>query len=253
MKENTNRLLPLLMFLSIITVFIVVGAVWKVSYLGLREMAVGLPTFFLGICVLVIAMMTLSLLNTVLVISPLARFSFGHKYIYKIVNMLFPLIVFWGKCLHVSRRSIERSFVSLNNKLIKYRHIKVKPDELLVLSPHCLQLASCKYKITYDINNCHKCGGCSVGEMLKMAEQTGFHFHVVTGGTLARKLVKELHPKLILAIACERDLASGIQDVYPLPAVGVLNIRPNGPCYNTTVDLTEVKEAINKYIKNEDR
>ncbi len=65
--------------------------------------------------------------------------------------------------------------------------------------------------------------------------------------------MKELHPKLILAIACERDLASGIQDVYPLPAVGVLNIRPNGPCYNTTVDLTEVKEAINKYIKNEDR
>jgi hypothetical protein len=41
---------------------------------------------------------------------------------------------------------------------------------------------------------------------------------------------------------------SGIQDVYPLPAVGVLNIRPNGPCYNTHVDMDEVKAQLEKII-----
>ena len=41
---------------------------------------------------------------------------------------------------------------------------------------------------------------------------------------------------------------SGIQDVYPLPAVGVLNIRPNGPCYNTRVDMEEVRRELERII-----
>ena len=41
---------------------------------------------------------------------------------------------------------------------------------------------------------------------------------------------------------------SGIQDVYPLPAVGVLNIRQNGPCYNTHVDIEEVRAQLEKII-----
>ena len=76
----------------------------------------------------------------------------------------------------------------------------------------------------------------------------GFHFFVATGGTLARQIIYKMRPKAVLAIACERDLMSGIQDVYPLPAVGVLNIRPNGPCYNTHVDIEEVKAQLEKII-----
>ncbi|TCS76445.1 DUF116 domain-containing protein [Pectinatus cerevisiiphilus] len=251
MKENKSTILPLLIFLSILTVFLVVGIVGRISYLGLRDISVGLPTFFFGICVLVFLGALLMLFNIVLIVSPLSRFSFGHKYIYETVNLLFPLILLWGKVLHISRRSIERSFVNINNRLIGFSSIKVQAKDLLVISPHCLQMAACKYKITYDVNNCHKCGGCPIGAMLKMSEQLGFHFHVVTGGTLARSLVKKMKPKLILAIACERDLTSGIQDVYPLPAVGVLNSRPFGPCYNTTVDIDEVRTMIERYIIKE--
>ena len=83
---------------------------------------------------------------------------------------------------------------------------------------------------------------------MKLADEYGFTFFVATGGTLARQIIKEKRPKLVLAIACERDLMSGIQDVYPLPAVGVLNIRPNGPCYNTKVDLDEVKKVLQSVI-----
>ena len=79
---------------------------------------------------------------------------------------------------------------------------------------------------------------------MTMAEEMGFHFFVVTGGTLARQTVMKIRPQAVVAIACERDLASGIQDVYPIPSVGVLNLRPNGPCYNTHVDLKEFRQAI---------
>ncbi|MGP1585459.1 MAG: DUF116 domain-containing protein, partial [Schwartzia sp. (in: firmicutes)] len=57
----------------------------------------------------------------------------------------------------------------------------------------------------------------------------------------------------VLAIACERDLTSGIQDVYPLPAVGVLNIRPNGPCYNTHVDMAAVRREIEAILADEEK
>ena len=60
-----------------------------------------------------------------------------------------------------------------------------------------------------------------------------------------------MRPKAVLAIACERDLMSGIQDVFPLPAVGVLNIRPNGPCYNTSVDMNEVRRQLEEIIEPE--
>ena len=53
-----------------------------------------------------------------------------------------------------------------------------------------------------------------------------------------------------MAIACERDLTSGIQDVYPLPAVGVMNIRPNGPCYNTRVDMALVRQEIEDMLSD---
>ena len=87
---------------------------------------------------------------------------------------------------------------------------------------------------------------------MNLSEEMGFHFLVATGGTLARQMVKETRPKAVLAVACERDLMSGIQDVYPLPAVGVLNMRPNGPCYNTKVDMDEVRKALEAVILPKD-
>jgi hypothetical protein len=68
--------------------------------------------------------------------------------------------------------------------------------------------------------------------------------NVATGGTIARRIIKENRPDAILAVACERDLLSGILDTYPLPVLGVFNSRPNGPCINTIVDVNLVEEII---------
>ena len=80
------------------------------------------------------------------------------------------------------------------------------------------------------------------------AKEYGCQFIVVTGGTLARMKVKEARPKAIVAIACERDLASGMADVFPIPVIGVLNERPNGPCCNTTVDPKRVRAAVEQLL-----
>jgi hypothetical protein len=126
--------------------------------------------------------------------------------------------------------------------------VKVKPEKVLILTPHCIQLDTCPFKITRDVNNCHQCGGCQVGELLELSRTLGVNLAVVTGGTLARRVIKTLRPQAVLAIACERDLTSGIQDVFPMPVIGVLNDRPFGPCFNTRVNMDRVKQAIQEFL-----
>jgi hypothetical protein len=71
---------------------------------------------------------------------------------------------------------------------------------------------------------------------------------VATGGTLARKVVVETNPELILGVACERDLASGIVDTYPIPVIGILIDRPEGPCVNTRVNVEKVNNALETFL-----
>jgi hypothetical protein len=74
---------------------------------------------------------------------------------------------------------------------------------------------------------------------------------VATGGTLARRIVVEKKPEVIIGVACERDLTSGIQDSYPIPVFGILNHRPFGPCYDTDVDLGLVERGIITFLGRE--
>jgi uncharacterized protein len=124
----------------------------------------------------------------------------------------------------------------------------VPPDRLLILSPHCIQRDVCAHKITKRVENCKCCGQCQVGDLVALARDRGVHLAIVPGGTLARQVIKKLRPKAVLAIACERDLVSGIQDVFPMPVIGVLNDRPFGPCCNTKVDMVRIEEALDMFL-----
>jgi len=114
--------------------------------------------------------------------------------------------------------------------------------------PHCLQRSNCSRRLTYDVNNCKRCGECAIAGLLDLSEEFGVHMAVATGGTIARRIVVNLRPKIILAVACERDLASGIQDTYPIPVYGVLNDRPMGPCLDTRVALDHVRRALDLFV-----
>lgn len=135
------------------------------------------------------------------------------------------------------QKRLAHAYIDYLNQLVLRRHLRVRPEKILILTPHCLQWDQCPHKITRDIHNCRQCGRCPVGAILALSQAAGAHFAVATGGTLARQIVRDLRPKAIVAIACERDLISGMEDVMPLPVLGLLNRRPNGPCFNTNVDL----------------
>ncbi len=248
-----KRLFLGLLTLSCLCMAVLSWAVWRVTFLGLQEINEYLPMVF-GIILAAVVMVTgLGILSMVAAIKGWGCPQLLQRKSYTLINMLFPLVVVLGKAFGYDKRKIEASFVAVSNQIIRNRHIRVPADKLLVVTPHCLQLVTCPHKITRDPNNCKRCGGCDIGALVSLAEEKGFHFFVVTGGTLARQTVKNIRPKVVLAIACERDLTSGIQDVYPLPAVGVMNIRPNGPCYNTHVDIEQVRKEIEAIIIPKDK
>ena len=87
-----------------------------------------------------------------------------------------------------------------------------------------------------------------IKELVEISDQYQVKIAVATGGTLARRIIVENRPEAIVGVACELDLTTGIQDSYPIPVIGILNERPNGPCINTNVDIQKVKQAILDFL-----
>lgn len=243
-----KSLFIILMLAALLLASFILYGVWHIATPGLEQIHEVLPMIVGGVFLTGVAIALLSFINMLLAAYNLPYISSLKNIIYKLINVLFPLAVALGKLLNINKRQLEGSFIAVSNSIFNNSGIRVPADRVLVITPHCLQLATCPYKITRNPDNCKRCGGCDIGSLVTLSKEMGFHFFVATGGTLARQIVYKARPKVVLAIACERDLMSGIQDVYPLPAVGVLNIRPNGPCYNTHVDIAEVKKQLEKII-----
>jgi hypothetical protein len=88
---------------------------------------------------------------------------------------------------------------------------------------------------------------------VKLFKQHKVKASVVPGGTLARELVKSRNPKAIVAIACERELWSGIRDTQPVPVISIINERPNGPCVETKAPCQLVDDALSRLLCQDSR
>src|SRR5438445_687515 len=61
---------------------------------------------------------------------------------------------------------------------------------------------------------------------------------VATRGQLARRVIRERRPRAVVAVACERDMMTGLRDVAgKLPVLGLTMRLPNGPCRDAELDL----------------
>ena len=116
------------------------------------------------------------------------------------------------------------------------------PDSSILVNPENEKM------VGFDLEHCKGCGQCKIKDLVALSKAYHMPVSVATGGTLARKIVVDRRPEVIIAVACERDLTSGIQDSYPIPVFGIFNRRPHGPCYDTDVDLELVKKGIVTFL-----
>ena len=147
----------------------------------------------------------------------------------------------------------SKAIVRLNKLHLRLRKPTCRPGELLVLIPSCLQSSKCAQRITVDVASCRRCGGCGVGEISKLCEVYGVRLACATGGRLALELVKDADVKAVVAVACDKELRSGIIGSFPKPVAAVENLRPHGPCKDTLVSLDDVRAAIERLLGRKSR
>lgn len=243
------------LFVGLITGSSIVGCLvlivgWLVPYFGFTVY----PAFtLLSGALLVLVVLAVGLVSFSMVMQIITGNNFfGARKTRALASKLFlPVSEVLARFLRIDQQKVRSSFIQVNNHMTVKADKKYEPQELLILLPHCIQWSECPVRVSSDIRRCKRCGRCDVGGLISLAEHYGAHLAIATGGTIARRIVVQTKPKMILAVACERDLASGIQDTYPLPVFGILNERPSGPCINTKVSMTALENALRHFIRPE--
>src|SRR5881628_3825224 len=120
----------------------------------------------------------------------------------------------------VGRRDwVEHAAIDVYNALAEQRGRKVGKGELLVLIPRCLSKQA-------------------LDGVLAIAGRYEVPVFVATRGQLARRVIRERRPRAVVAVACERDMMTGLRDVAgKLPVLGLTMRLANGPCRDAMIDL----------------
>jgi hypothetical protein len=241
-----KNLFLLLSFLGVVALGLAFVGFWYLVQPRLSQLHAGLPVV-VGLLLIGTYLAVAGLFSLIVISAYVQKDLISAKKI--TVRILFPLAQAIGAFLRIPRDDIRGSFIEVNNSLVRSSSKLVPGDRLLLLLPHCLQSFECPHRVTSEVRNCRRCGACEISDLISMCDASGIKMAIATGGTLARRVIVETRPKAIVAVACEGDLTSGIQDAYPIPVIGILNERPFGPCRNTRVDLARVEGAIGFFLR----
>ena len=122
---------------------------------------------------------------------------------------------------------VENAAVKVYNALAVVRAKAVGKGELLLLIPRCLSKPA-------------------IDGVLALSGKYEVPVFVATRGQLARRVIRERRPRAIVAVACERDMVSGLHDVAGrVPVLGLTMTLPAGPCKDAGLDL----EQLEKWVK----
>jgi len=238
---------PLLVSLSLVIIWAAffIAALGSYFQLGLSLWETVIYTSVFVILVLLVSSWILNLISTHRKIRPrwmaqYAKWMLHHVFYY--------LALALSRISLQKKQDVQESFLNFNNEIVLSAAADVSHKNILLLLPHCLQRSDCDVRITNDINACKDCGRCNIAELKAIANRYGIKAAVATGGSLARKLIKDLAPEVIVAVACHRDLTDGVRDAWRVPTYAVLNERPKGPCFETIVSTKTIEFAIKKFM-----
>jgi hypothetical protein len=135
-----------------------------------------------------------------------------------------------GELFGVQRDWTDNAAVRVYNRLAWAREWKVRANEMLILIPRCLSRAA-------------------LDGVMDIAKRHDIATFVATRGAYARQVIRERRPRAVVAVACERDMVSGLHDVAGrLPVLGLTMQLPNGPCKDASIDLQKMERFVRKYL-----
>lgn len=125
---------------------------------------------------------------------------------------------------------VENAAVKVYNALAVVRAKAVGKGELLLLIPRCLSKPA-------------------IDGVLALSGKYEVPVFVATRGQLARRVIRERRPRAIVAVACERDMVSGLHDVAGrVPVLGLTMTLPAGPCKDAGLDLEQLEKWVKVFV-----
>ena len=125
---------------------------------------------------------------------------------------------------------VEHAAIDVYNALVERRGRRVGRGELLILIPRCLSKQA-------------------LDGVLAIAGRYEVPVFVATRGQLARRVIRERRPRAVVAVACERDMMTGLRDVAGrLPVLGLTMRLPNGPCRDAMLDLDMMERWVQTWV-----
>ncbi len=204
--------------------------------------------YFLGkiaLGLILFAVVSISLLSVLTIISlKTKKIIFPHLVILLISAFESPTQAFLS-FLKLESDALTSLEVKIRNKLNLTAFKKTKYKSRLLLLPQCLRHATkCPAKTTKRGIKCAKCGLCKVKDIAERAEELGYTYSIVPGGTFASRRIREVKPDAVLGVGCLFELKEGLNSCakYRIPAIGV-ELEKSG-CVNTKVDLKELFEIM---------
>lgn len=127
----------------------------------------------------------------------------------------------------ISRDVIGNSMLRVFDKLaIARARTGIAPTDLLILLPRCL-------------------GKEAMRRAMDVSSRYDVPMFVAARGRYARQMISMRRPKAVVAVACERDLVSGISEVAGrLPVLGNTLTLPEGPCKGTELDIGKLEAQV---------
>jgi uncharacterized protein len=198
-----------------------------------------------GQIVFILGILLLSLLSLTLILGKLLikedRLVFPRLLLFTI-DVFYGLFKKFSENVGVDGKIVDQIGVEVRNKVNEKLFKKIKPQEKIMVLPHCLRHADCEAKLEASGLVCKNCNRCVIGVLKNKGESLGYTVFIIPGSTFLKKIIEKNKFKAVLGVACYQDLNLGMMKLSKFSCQGVPLSRDG--CINTKVDSRAVLEKM---------
>ena len=228
---------PKRLFFALIVGFLIVTvaaglASWYLVAPRLAQWHVAAPTVLIDVLAILLTALSVALgLVALMLLTGWPRSTRASSLARRILAVVERRVFGLGRVLSINKDRLAHAFIRTNNALVRLAPQGIAPQRVLILLPRCLRKEQ-------------------LDQARSLASARNVEVAIVAGGEQARQRIREKRPSVVIGVACERDLLSGIRDVrHKLSVLGIANTRPNGPCRDTQINLAELEATLDLCVR----
>ena len=173
------------------------------------------------------------------IIKKLAKLRVSEIAIEKIERLATKLGIDEDQLLHL--------YLEAKNNVHRERFNRVPYSDRILFLPQCLRSKECIAKLSEFGYKCAKCGKCEIKKIIGFAKKIGYRkVFIVSGGSMAKKILSLERPKACVGIACNRELILGsfICEKFNIILQGISLLRDG--CTETVVDSESLLNTLQR-------